>query len=74
MNTEKRPKQTEAVLEYMRLFGSITPLDALRELGCMRLASRISDLKHEGYTILGEMDTAKNYKGETVRFKRYRLA
>lgn len=40
--------QSEKILDYIRENGSITPLDALREFGCMRLASRISDLKHAG--------------------------
>ena len=31
--------------------GSITALEALREFGCYRLASRISDLKREGLNI-----------------------
>ena len=36
------PTQNERILEYMRTEGSITQLDALKELGVMRLASRIS--------------------------------
>ena len=44
--------QCEKILDYMRLNGSITPLDALREFGCMRLASRITDLKAQGYDII----------------------
>ena len=39
--------QCEKILDYMRSNGSITPLDALREFGCMRLASRINDLKRQ---------------------------
>lgn len=31
--------------------GSITPLEALRDYGCYRLASRISDLRREGMNI-----------------------
>lgn len=43
--THKRPKQTERVLSYMRRNGSITTLDAMLDLGVLRLASRISELK-----------------------------
>lgn len=43
--THKRPKQTERVLDYMRRHGSITTLDAILDLGVLRLASRISELK-----------------------------
>lgn len=47
--------QTEEVYEYMKNHGSITPLEALRELGIMRLASRISDLKRNGIPLNRKM-------------------
>ena len=40
MNQETR------ILDYMLENGSITALEAMREFGIMRLASRISDLKN----------------------------
>lgn len=66
-------KQTQAqrVLSYMREFGSITQLDALRDLSVMRLASRISDLRREGYIITGKNEAVKNRYGETCYIKRY---
>lgn len=39
--------QTDRVLMYMRDFGSISQVEAMRDLGCMRLAARISDLKRK---------------------------
>ncbi len=65
--------QCEKILKYMADEGCITPLDALREFGCMRLASRISDLKKAGFVIHKEMAAAKNKQGETVRFAVYSL-
>ena len=65
--------QCEKILRYMADEGSITPLDALREFGCMRLASRISDLRQAGFVIHKEMESAKNRDGEQVRYARYRL-
>lgn len=65
--------QCEKILKYIETEGSITPLDALREFGCMRLASRISELKRAGYPINKDMETAKNKAGEPVRYARYRL-
>lgn len=38
-------KQTDRVKDYLEKFGSITQWEALRDLGIMRLASRMSDLK-----------------------------
>lgn len=67
-------KQTERVITYMEEFGSITQLEALKDLGIMRLASRISDLKRAGYPITSEVETVKNRYGEKSCIKRYRLA
>lgn len=66
--------QCDLVLEFMAANGSITPVEALDELGCMRLASRISDLKRMGHSIRKEMVEKKNRFGETVRFARYSIA
>lgn len=43
--------QCEKVLEYMKEFGSITPIEAMQDIGCMRLAARIADLVDQGYAI-----------------------
>ena len=65
--------QCDKVLEYMRRYGSITQLEALRDIGCMRLASRISDLRYQGYAIGRRMKTSKNRYGEDVYFAEYYL-
>lgn len=65
--------QCEMVLEYMKTFGSITQLQALQDIGCMRLASRISDLRYQGYAIGRRMKTSKNRYGESVSFAEYYL-
>ena len=44
--------QCERILQYMHENGSITPLDAMREFGCMRLGARIYDLKQAGTRII----------------------
>lgn len=60
-------------MEYIKENGSITQLDALREFGCMRLASRISDMRKQGINI--EKDTVKsvNRYGEKISYARYRM-
>ena len=65
--------QCDKVLAYMRQFGSITQLQALQDIGCMRLASRISDLRYQGYAIGRRMKTSKNRYGESVSFAEYYL-
>ena len=65
--------QCERILEFMRENGSITPLDALREFGCMRLGARIWDLKRRGLEIEKIMETRPNRYGQNVSYARYRL-
>ena len=68
-----RATQTERILDYIEEFGSITQMDALKDLGVMRLASRISDLKKKGYPIKSEMETVHHRYGEPCYIKRYSL-
>lgn len=65
--------QNEKVLDYMERFGSITPLEAMADLGIMRLGARIWDLKAQGHSIKTETVTSKNRFGETTHFAKYSL-
>ena len=65
--------QCEMVYDYLRKNGCITQLEAAEELGCWRLASRISDLRSAGYDIRSEKVTKKNRYGKPVSFARYYL-
>ena len=66
--------QCERIIDYMEQFGSISSFEAFTDLGIVRLASRIHDLKGQGYNITSEIKSSKNRFGETVSFKVYRLA
>ena len=72
--SHSRPTQNDRIIDYMIEFGSITQLEALRDLGVMRLASRISDLKKKGYSIIKEPVEVVNRYNEPCRIKRYKLA
>lgn len=65
--------QNDRVLQYIREFGSITQLEALQDLGVMRLASRVSDLRRQGVKIASKTEAVKNRYGETCHIKRYSL-
>lgn len=65
--------QQEMILYHIKLFGSISPLEAMKQYGIMRLASRIHDLKKQGYAFNREVVTTKNRFGEPVRYMRYSL-
>lgn len=66
--------QSQRILWYMKEYGGITQLEALRDLGVMRLASRISDLRKEGHRITADTEVVRNRFEEPCRVKRYRLA
>ena len=70
---DHKPTQNDGILEYIKRFGSITQLEALQDLGVMRLASRISDLRSLGYPIISETEVVKNRYGEKCHIKRYSL-
>lgn len=73
MREAKKLTQSERVLDYIKEFGSITQLDAIRDLGIMRLASRVSDLKKGGVYITGKYEKVKNRYGEETQIKRYSI-
>ena len=66
-----KPTQNQRIVEYIEQFGSITQLDALRDLGVMRLASRISDLRRNGVKIVSTTEAVENRYGEKCHIKRY---
>ena len=43
--------QRDAILWHLERRGSITPIEALNELGCFRLAARIEELRRAGHSI-----------------------
>lgn len=63
--------QCQRVLEYIKKFGSITSLQGMQDLGCMRLASRINDLKRMGIPVRKRFTSATNRYGEKVYFAEY---
>jgi len=58
--------QTEQILNHL-LTRPITPLDALKEYGCMRLAPRIMELRDEGLDI--STTIIKNGKKRYAEYK-----
>ena len=64
---------TQRVMQYMEEEGSITSLDAFRELGVTRLAAIIFNLKEQGVPIKTETMYGINRWGDEVRFAKYSL-
>ncbi len=63
--------QCEMVIDYLNEYGSITPLEAMRDLGIYRLASRISDLKKQGHKIKSKMVAVRTRNDGTTHIASY---
>lgn len=65
--------QRDRILQYIREFGSISDLEATRELGIHQFGARIFELKKEGYIFRTEWESGENRYGDKVEYKRYYL-
>lgn len=66
--------QTKQVHDYMARRGSITAAEAVRDLGCYRLAARIKDLEAAGVSVHREREARIGPNGkETAHWTRYSL-
>ena len=64
----KKTSQNDLIFARLNAGGKISALSALRDFGCMRLASRIHELRQRGHKITSE-DREQNGKKYAV----YRL-
>ena len=65
--------QREKIIRHLEAFETITPMEAILDYGIMRLASRISELRKEGYIIDTEMVHGYNRFDEKTRYAKYSL-
>ena len=66
--------QRDRVINYIREFGSISSWEAYKDLGITQLATRIKELKEQGYEFKTEWESNTNRFGEKTDYKRYYLA
>ena len=66
--------QRERISKYLDDFGSITPIEAMRDLGIMRLGARIWEMIRDGEKIIRDKEVGTNRYGQTVRYARYKRA
>ena len=69
----RRMTQREQVLKYIQDFGSITPLDALKDLGIFRLGARVFELREQGYNVETDMIEVPNRYGGKTRIAKYTM-
>lgn len=65
--------QEDRLINYLYEHKTITALEAIEDLGILRLASRVSDLRKRGYQINSKMIKVKNRFGETCRIAEYSI-
>jgi len=65
--------QNEKIIRHFDDHKKINPMQALREYGIMRLASRISDLRRKGYKFTKVMKKHVNKYGEVTHYAEYRM-
>ena len=70
-NKQKRLSQYDMVLNYLKVYGEITPIDAYREFAIMRLGAIIYEMRKDGYNIETEYTTSKNRFGVSVTYATY---
>lgn len=63
--------QEQKIIDYVERFGSITTLDAFRDLAITRLSARIFNIKNMGYKVSRIREISKNRFGEDVNYSRY---
>ncbi len=65
--------QADQLVRYLEEFGSVTPLEALRDLGIMRLGARIWELKKRGANITTRLLSVPNRWGKACHVAEYTL-
>lgn len=63
--------QNAIVLDWFTRRKTITPLEAIKDLGVLRLGARIFELREAGHDIHTEMMPVPNRQGGTSRVARY---
>ena len=69
----ERQTQCQEILAALERGREITQLDALRDFGVMRLASRISDLRGQGHPIAKRMKKVTARNGRVCSVAAYRI-
>jgi len=74
LKNEATKSQNRRIAEHLLKYREINPIQAKTLYGCMRLASRILDLRKGGVKIVTDKKSFKNAAGNNVSFAVYRLA
>ena len=65
--------QQEMILSLLQSDKYITAVSVMRDIGCMKLATRISELRSKGIPIEDEWVNGTNRFGKPITYKKYML-
>ena len=65
--------QCEKIVSYIKMFGSISSMEAFQDLGITRLSARVYELRKSGKSVYSKKQTSKNRFGEPISYSVYAL-
>jgi hypothetical protein len=65
--------KTQAVLDWLKTYASISSMEAIQSFGATRLSAIIFSLRQKGYNIETVMVDGRDRFGNPTRFARYYL-
>lgn len=69
-----KKNQRQRILDYIDKYGSITALEAVRDLGVLQLSARLVEMEKDGIVFKKEQESALNRFGERIYYTRYSIA
>lgn len=69
-----KKNQKQRILDYIDEFGSISALEAFRDLGVSQLSARLVEMEKDGIHFSRTQESALNRFGEKVFYTRYSLS
>ena len=63
--------QNEIVLNHLKIYGSLTCMEAIDLYGVLRLPARVKELNSSGHVIGKTMESGVNRFGKRTRYARY---
>lgn len=71
--SESNKRQVDILLDYLLVYGSVTGMECIEQLGIMNYKGRIFDLRKMGYTIKTKMEIGTKRDGSPCMYARYEM-
>ena len=70
---EKHPTQCTRLVKFIEMYGSVSTIQAIVELGIINPSARVMELKAAGFPIVTTMTEGRNRFDEPCRYAVYTL-